>query len=99
MRSVKQETDMEEKLTFVSEDGEEQEFTVIEQTVVAGRSYLLVAESDDEEAECIILKDISGQDDPEADYVPVEDEQELNAVAAIFEKLLEDDYTIVDADD
>ena len=86
---------MEEKLVFLTEDGKEQEFEVIEQTIVAGRSYLLVSEDgDDEEAECIILKDVSSESDPEAQYVPLEDEQELNAVAAIFEKLLEDDYQL-----
>ena len=85
---------MEEKLVFLTEDGEEQEFYVIEQTVVAGSSYLLVSEGDDDEAECIILKDFSGENEPEAQYVPVEDEKEQDAVAAIFEKLLEEDYHI-----
>ena len=85
---------MEEKVTFIDENGEEQEFTVIEQTVVGGRTYLLVAESDDEEAECLILKDVSEEGDAEADYRLLEDEQEIDAIAAIFEHLLEDEYTI-----
>ena len=87
---------MEEKVTFIDENGEEQEFTVIEQTVVGGRTYLLVAESDDEEAECLILKDVSEEGDAEADYLLLEDEQEIDAIAAIFEHLLEDEYTIVE---
>jgi uncharacterized protein YrzB (UPF0473 family) len=87
---------MEEKVTFIDENGEEQEFTVIEQTVVGGRTYLLVAESDDEEAECLILKDVSEEGDAEADYRLLEDEQEIDAIAAIFEHLLEDEYTIVE---
>ena len=87
---------MDEKVTFIDENGEEQEFTVIEQTVVGGRTYLLVAESDDEEAECLILKDVSEEGDAEADYRLLEDEQEIDAIAAIFEHLLEDEYTIVE---
>ena len=87
---------MEEKVTFIDENGEEQEFTVIEQTVVGGRTYLLVAESDDEEAECLILKDVSEEGDAEADYRLLEDEQEIDAIAAIFEHLQEDEYTIVE---
>ena len=89
---------MEEKLTFVGENGDEQEFTVIEQTVVGGRSYLLVAGSGDEDAECLILKDVSEEDETEARYVILEDEQELDAIAEIFKNLLEDEYTIVDED-
>lgn len=78
-----------EKITFVSE-GEPEEFYVIEQTVLGGISYLLVADSEDDDAECLIMKDLSPADDSESIYEIVEDEVELAAAATVFEELLED---------
>ena len=48
-----------EKLTFQGEDGDQVEFYVLEQARVGGKNYLLVAESREEDAECLILKDIA----------------------------------------
>ena len=74
-------------------DGENETvgFFVVEETRIAGVSYLLVTESeDDEEAEAYILKDLSDDGETEARYVFVEDDQELEAVSKIFAELLED---------
>ena len=66
-------------------------FFVVEETRIAGVSYLLVTESeDDEEAEAYILKDLSEDGESEARYVFVEDDDELAAVSRIFAELLED---------
>ncbi|HIR27369.1 MAG TPA: DUF1292 domain-containing protein [Candidatus Choladousia intestinigallinarum] len=65
-------------------------FFVVEETRINGASYLLVTESEDEEAEAYILKDLSQDGEAEARYVFVEDEQELEAVSKIFAELLED---------
>ena len=64
-----------EKLTFQGEDGDQVEFYVLEQARVGGKNYLLVAESREEDAECLILKDIA---------------KELEALLPVFEQLLED---------
>lgn len=65
-------------------------FFVVEETRINDASYLLVTESEDEEAEAYILKDLSQDGEAEARYVFVEDEQELEAVSKIFAELLED---------
>lgn len=80
-----------EKITFVGEDNENMEMYVIEETKINGVNYILVTDSDDEEsdAECYILKDVSGEQDEEAIYEAVEDDDELDAVMKLFEKLLE----------
>ncbi|HIR12645.1 MAG TPA: DUF1292 domain-containing protein [Candidatus Choladousia intestinavium] len=65
-------------------------FFVVEETRINGISYLLVTESEDQEAEAYILKDLSADGETEARYVFVEDEQELEAVSKIFAELLED---------
>ena len=86
---------MEDKIILTADDGTHVEFFVLEQTAVNGETYLLVADSDDEDAECLILKDTSRDEDPEAVYELVEDETELDAVSKVFEELLSDeDITI-----
>ena len=80
---------MEDKIILTADDGTEVTFYVIEETRLGASNYLLVADSDDEDAECLILKDTSRDEDPEAVYELVED------VSKVFEELLSDeDITI-----
>lgn len=84
-----------EKLTFVTEDNENVEFYVIEETRINGVNYLLVSESeDDAEAEAYILKDTSKAEDTEAVYEFVEDDEKLNLVGKVFEELMDDDVEL-----
>ena len=55
-RTDKEELNM-EKIIFQSDDGTAAEFYVEEQTNIAGVTYLLVSDSQDEEADAYILKD------------------------------------------
>ena len=79
-----------EKIKFMSEEMQETDFYVLEQTKVNGVSYILVTDSEEDDAECLILKDTSADDDKESVYEIVEDVTELGAVLKIFEELLED---------
>lgn len=79
-----------DEIVLTSEDGEEVTFQVLEQTRLGGVDYLLVSTTDEEEAEALILKDISNATDEEAVYDIVEDERELELVAGIFKELLDD---------
>lgn len=80
-----------EKITFIQEEtGEETEFFVLGETRLNGKDYILVADSECEDAEALILKDLSADGDQEAVYEIVEDDQELECVMGIFEQLLED---------
>ena len=82
-----------EKLTFVTEDQESVDIYIIEETRVNGINYLLVTESEDEEdeeAEAYILKDVSSDKETEAVYEFVEEEDELNALAAVISELVDD---------
>jgi hypothetical protein len=65
-------------------------FFVVEETRIGGVSYLLVTESEADEAEAYILKDLSQDGEEEASYEFVEDDEELAAVSKIFAELLED---------
>ena len=80
-----------EKIKFMSEEmDEEVDFYVLEQTKVNGVSYILVTDSEDEDAECLILKDTSGESQTESVYEIVEDDVELSVILKVFEELLED---------
>lgn len=79
-----------EKIIITAEDGEKIELFVIEQTKLEGNNYLLVTESEDEEAEAYILKDISTENDADAVYEFVDDENVLDALAKVFSELIED---------
>ena len=70
-----------EKLTFVTDDNDNVDLYIIEETRANGINYLLVSDSDDEEdgdAQCYILKDTSAAEDEEAVYEFVEDDTEFD---------------------
>lgn len=77
---------------FTTEDNEEVEFQILEQTKINGISYILVtdASEDDEEGDAYILKDLSEESEEAAIYDMVDDENELELVGKIFAELLED---------
>ena len=78
-------------ITMVTEDGENVDFSVLEETRIHGKNYLLVTDApEDEDGECYILKDVSGDQEPEALYEFVEDDRELDSVMGVFEALLSD---------
>lgn len=79
-----------EKLVFTDENGEDAEFFVLEQTRVNGINYLLVSDSVDEEAEALIVRDMSRDTDTEAIYEIVDDDEELESLSKIFNELLDD---------
>ena len=86
-----------EKLTFVTDDNENVELYIIEETR-ANVNYLLVTDSSDEEdtdAQCYILKDTSSEADADAVYEFVEDDTEFDAISRIFAELMDDDIELI----
>ena len=79
-----------EKITLEDAEGT-LSFCVLEQTVLNGKTYILVTEAEEGDADAFVLRDDSQAEDDEALYSFVEDEDELNAVGAVFQKLLEDE--------
>ena len=86
MKNAKQEL----MVRFELEDGMTVDFFVEEQTKVNGVNYLLVTDSQEDEADAYILKDISEEKDQVANYVMVEDDVELAALSKVFQEMLED---------
>ena len=79
-----------EKITFTPEGEEPVDFYVLEQTRIGGIDYILVTDEEEGDGEALILKDMSRDGEPEGLYTIVSDDQELEAVAGVFENMLED---------
>ena len=78
-----------ESIKLPSEDGTEIELYILEQTTVGGIDYYLVTESEEEDGDAMILKDVSEPGEEDALLEFVEDDTELKAIGEIFAKLLE----------
>lgn len=83
-----------DKITFTDIDGDV-EFFVLEQTRISGINYILVTDSQEDDAEALILKEMPedgsfGSESEEAVYEIVEDDEELEAVSKVFSQMLED---------
>ena len=88
-----------EKAKFTFSDGSgADEFFVLEETKINGSAYILVVDSEEDDAECLILREVEESKDAEKTYEDakesvyeiVEDDVELQAVSKVFEELLED---------
>ena len=79
-----------EKVEFIPDvEGEKVQFYVLERTRLGGVDYLLVTDQPDGDAQALILKDITENDGDESVYRIVSDDKELDAVAAVFENMLD----------
>ena len=78
-----------EKIVFETDDGPA-EWYVIDETRINGCNYILVADAPEGDAECLILKDTAPADSKESVYEEVEDDDELDIVAGMFEEALGD---------
>lgn len=78
-----------EKIVFETDDGPS-EWYVIDETRINGCNYILVADAPEGDAECLILKDTAPAESKESVYEEVEDDDELDIVAGMFEEALGD---------
>lgn len=82
--------DKQEKIVFVTPDNEKIDFYVLDQTMINGINYILVADSiEDEEANALILKETAKEAD-DIVYDVVEDDNELQAISKVFAEMLDD---------
>ena len=79
-----------EKVRFTFGDGSgEDEFFVLEETKINGSAYILVTDSQEDDAECLTLKEVSQPKQADSVYEIVEDETEQLAASKVYEDLLE----------
>ena len=78
-----------EVVHFTTDDGEEVPFFVVEETKIAGENYLLVTDSEEDEADAYIFREVS-ENENDSFYEMVEDEEKINALSKVFAELLDD---------
>lgn len=78
-------------IEFETENNEKISFYVLEETMINGKNYLLVADNNEEEgeAEAFIMRAVM-DDENQMVYEMVEEDTELEAVSKIFAELLDD---------
>ena len=79
-----------EKITFKPDGEEPVDFYVLEQTRIGGFNYILVTDFEEGDGEALILKDVSKDGESESVFTIVSDDKELEAVAGVFESMLDD---------
>lgn len=81
-------------IPFLTEDGEEVDMYVLEETILQGIHYILVTDNlaeDSEEAFVSVLKEKKQAEDEEYSvYELVENEDELTSIVRVFAELMED---------
>lgn len=75
-------------VNFTTDNGEEIHFFVVEETKIAGENYLLVTDSEDDEADAYILREVS-ENTEESFYEMLEDDDKINAISKVFAELLD----------
>ena len=76
-------------VNFTTDNGEEIPFFVVEETKIAGENYLLVTDSEDDEADAYILREVS-ENTEESFYEMLEDDDKINAISKVFAEVLDD---------
>ena len=79
-----------EKVVFKSEDGENLEFHIVEQTTINNIRYILATDVMDDEVAYILKETFSDSAKEESVFEFVVDERELDAISKVFEQLLDD---------
>lgn len=85
-----------DSIIFDTEDGQQIEFVVLDETRFNEQTYILVTEdAEAEEVEVMILKSVGSDEEDVESFESVEDEEELKAVSDIFaQQLAEDDIEL-----
>ena len=78
-----------EKITFYP-DGENREavdFYVLEETMIGGVTYILVTDTEDEDGDALILKDLSQDGEEEALYAIVEERTDIPVFIGVLNEV------------
>ncbi|MBR0164621.1 MAG: DUF1292 domain-containing protein [Lachnospiraceae bacterium] len=87
---------MTEKIIFRPEGGEDTEFFIVGQSTLNGKSYILVTDAEDGDADAFIMRDDSAPEEEEALFTEVTEEEELAACAKVFADLLDGDDILLE---
>lgn len=82
---------MAETVIFYDEETNESvEFFVVEEVRINNINYVLVTDTEEDEATAYILKEISVDENGESMFEMVSDDDELDYIGRVFEQVLDD---------
>lgn len=90
------EQEEESLLTLTDENGEDVTFEYLDCIEYEGKEYLVLMPTDEEEKGQIVILEIQSVDEENENYVPVDSEETLDAVYAIFKDHFKDILTFAD---
>ncbi len=90
------EQEEESLLTLTDENGEDVTFEYLDCIEYEGKEYLVLMPTDEEEEGQIVILEIQSVDEDNENYVPVDSEETLDAVYAIFKDHFKDILTFAD---
>ena len=75
---------------LIDDEGNEVKFEIIADTEYEGATYIALIPADEESEEYFILKAVTSEDDPDnlEDLIEIEDDEEFQKVADIFDEML-----------
>lgn len=89
-------------LVLKDEDGQEIEFEYLDTVEKNGKEYIVLLpleEAEDEEEGEVVILQIGETEDGEEEFLPVEDEKELNSVFEDFKERMKDEFEFVDEEE
>ncbi len=90
------EQEEESLLTLTDENGEDVTFEYLDCIEYGGKEYLVLMPTEEEEEGQIVILEIQSVDEENENYVPVDSEETLDAVYAIFKDHFKDILTFAD---
>ncbi|MCQ2491988.1 MAG: DUF1292 domain-containing protein [Lachnospiraceae bacterium] len=76
-----------ETIILTGDEGFEIELEVLEQTTIAGRTYILVFDAEEEEV--FLMREVQ-EDGEYVSYELVEDEEEIDSIMKVFSELIDE---------
>lgn len=88
-------------ITLNDEEGKEVQFEFLDLIEYNSEEYVILLPLDETEeaGEVVILKVEQTENEDEESYIGVEDEEELNAVFAIFKDKFKDEFNFIDEEE
>ncbi len=88
--------EIDEVIVLSDDEGNEMEFEYVDSFEYEGNEYAVLLPADENDPEIAILKVEETEEPDVVEYVPVESEETLNAVYAIFKEEYKDEFDFED---
>ena len=82
-------------VVLTDDEGKDTEFEWLDTVEMGEEQYIVLLPTDDEDAEEVVILKMEAEDETE-NFIPVEDEEELNEVYELFKERNKENFDFVD---